>query len=69
METDGPMCCARAVAGHWGYPVIPVSLVVDELIAAEHRDHLLLTYVSVYCNTTCISPSPGTPAWLMLNAR
>jgi hypothetical protein len=30
---------------------------------------LLSSYVRAYRNTTCISPSPGTPAWLMLNTR
>src|SRR5580700_11783390 len=29
------MYCALAVAGDWGYPVTPVSLVVDELITAR----------------------------------
>ena len=29
------MYCALAVAGHWGYPVTPVSSVVDELITSR----------------------------------
>jgi hypothetical protein len=37
--------------------------------ARQRRLDTLLIYVSVYCNTTCISLSPGTPAWLMLNTR